>query len=148
MQLKIARSISQQLQHQQLPHSAWDTLCLSLRVLSTAAAASVSETVQQHSEWAHSSCSSSPRSAIASSTAQHSCSLINHAASSAFASAGRSTARVLDGKAVAAAWSSELQEQVQDISRVLNRRPGLAVVLVGNRPDSLIYVSRKQEACK
>jgi 5,10-methylene-tetrahydrofolate dehydrogenase/methenyl tetrahydrofolate cyclohydrolase len=55
---------------------------------------------------------------------------------------------VLDGKAVAAAWSSELQEQVQDISRVLNRRPGLAVVLVGNRPDSLIYVSRKQEACK
>jgi 5,10-methylene-tetrahydrofolate dehydrogenase/methenyl tetrahydrofolate cyclohydrolase len=49
---------------------------------------------------------------------------------------------------VAAAWSAELQQHVQDISRALNRRPGLAVVLVGNRPDSLIYVSRKQEACK
>lgn len=148
LQLRVARAISQ---HQQLPHtSAWDTLCLSLRLLSTAAAANVSEVVQQQPQWAHSSLSCSQNFIAPSSAPQHSCSPISHAASSAFASTGHSKhrARVLDGKAVAAAWSSELQEQVQDISRVLNRRPGLAVVLVGNRPDSLIYVSRKQEACK
>ena len=28
------------------------------------------------------------------------------------------------------------------------RPPGLAVVLVGDRPDSQIYVHRKQEACR
>jgi hypothetical protein len=57
-------------------------------------------------------------------------------------------ARVLDGKAVAAAIAAELQPQVADLSRALNRRPGLAVVLVGARPDSLVYVTRKQEACR
>ena len=28
-----------------------------------------------------------------------------------------------------------------------DRAPGVAVVLVGNRPDSLVYVKRKREAC-
>eukprot|EP00879_Flechtneria_rotunda_P021753 GHRR01022937.1.p1 GENE.GHRR01022937.1~~GHRR01022937.1.p1 ORF type:complete len:385 (+),score=137.70 GHRR01022937.1:206-1360(+) len=56
-------------------------------------------------------------------------------------------ADVLDGRAVAAAWSEELQQQVPAIKKQLGRSPGLAVVLVGNRPDSVLYVSRKQEAC-
>jgi methylenetetrahydrofolate dehydrogenase (NADP+)/methenyltetrahydrofolate cyclohydrolase len=30
---------------------------------------------------------------------------------------------------------------------LLGRPPGLAVVLIGNRPDSSLYVSKKAEAC-
>lgn len=128
-------------QHQQLPH--WDALCLSIKLLSTAAAATSASGVQQEIlqvAGSNSSCRPAQRTAVTT--------------SSTFDNTGASTkhsntrARVLDGRAVAAAWSSELQQQVQDISRLLNRRPGLAVVLVGDRPDSLIYVSRKQEACK
>lgn len=34
------------------------------------------------------------------------------------------------------------------MTRDIRRPPGLAVILVGNRPDSLLYVTRKQEACQ
>lgn len=128
-------------QHQQLvPH--WDALCQLLRSLGTAAAAGVlrQQPAERQQAWTQT-------------TDSHSSSFQSHAppqqaAADASTFPGRRRARVLDGKAVAGAWSAELQQQVQDISRVLNRRPGLAVVLVGSRPDSLIYVSRKQEACK
>jgi hypothetical protein len=56
-------------------------------------------------------------------------------------------ARVLDGKAVAAAWSEQLQQQVPELTNALGRPPGLAVVLVGSRPDSMLYVTKKEEAC-
>lgn len=36
--------------------------------------------------------------------------------------------------------------QVPTVTKSLGRPPCLAVVLVGNRPDSLLYVTRKQEA--
>jgi 5,10-methylene-tetrahydrofolate dehydrogenase/methenyl tetrahydrofolate cyclohydrolase len=54
---------------------------------------------------------------------------------------------VLDGKAVAAAWSEQLQQHVPELSQALGRPPGLAVVLVGSRPDSMLYVTKKEEAC-
>lgn len=57
-------------------------------------------------------------------------------------------ARILDGRAVAAAWQDELAHDVQDVSMRGGRPPGLGVVLVGSRPDSLLYVSRKREACE
>ncbi|KAF6253186.1 5,10-methylenetetrahydrofolate dehydrogenase [Scenedesmus sp. NREL 46B-D3] len=60
---------------------------------------------------------------------------------------GLEGARVLDGKAVALAWSEQLQQQVPSVSRALGRPPGLAVVLVGARPDSMLYVTKKEEAC-
>jgi hypothetical protein len=56
-------------------------------------------------------------------------------------------ARVLDGKAIAADWSEQLQQQVPGVRQALGRPPGLAVVLVGSRPDSMLYVSKKEEAC-
>ena len=56
--------------------------------------------------------------------------------------------RVLDGRRGAALWLEELQPKVQYISRVLNRPPRLSVVLVGNRPDSQLYVQRKAETCQ
>lgn len=57
-------------------------------------------------------------------------------------------AQILDGKAVAAAVRGKLKTTVDDfVSRGL-RRPGLAVVLVGDSPASQIYVRNKIEACK
>lgn len=145
--LEVARVLSQHLQHQQLPH--WHTVCLSLRLLNTAAAAataaaSASNAAHQH-EW-NSHAAASNTTATAWSSPSSTSSSSSQALEQDYRAPWR--ARVLDGKAVAAAWSSELQQQVADLSRLMNRRPGLAVVLVGNRPDSCIYVSRKQEACK
>ena len=57
------------------------------------------------------------------------------------------SARILDGRATASTWISELQQQVKMLQPLLGRPPGLAVVLVGNRPDSQLYVNRKAEAC-
>ena len=57
------------------------------------------------------------------------------------------TARIIDGKAIAA----EIREQVRlAVSSRLNRgqrAPGLAVVLVGNNSASQVYVRKKIEAC-
>jgi len=57
-------------------------------------------------------------------------------------------ARVLDGRACAAEWQAELAESVSILRKQSGRAPGLAVVLVGDRPDSLLYVGRKEEACR
>jgi methylenetetrahydrofolate dehydrogenase (NADP+)/methenyltetrahydrofolate cyclohydrolase len=58
----------------------------------------------------------------------------------------RVTARILDGKAVAAQVRSEVAERV----RALSERgiiPGLAAVLVGDDQASRIYVGQKHKAC-
>lgn len=59
-------------------------------------------------------------------------------------------ARLLDGRLHATRWKSEV---AQDIARrrsslLLTHPPGLAAVVIGNRPDSLLYVRRKGEACE
>jgi methylenetetrahydrofolate dehydrogenase (NADP+)/methenyltetrahydrofolate cyclohydrolase len=57
------------------------------------------------------------------------------------------TARLLDGKAIAATIRGEVQER----TRALARRgvvPGLAVVLVGEDPPSQMYVRSKGAACR
>lgn len=64
------------------------------------------------------------------------------------AAASQHHARVLDGRAVAAAWQEELARDVRDVYAKAGRPPGLGVVLVGARPDSLLYVMRKREACE
>ena len=56
------------------------------------------------------------------------------------------TAAVLDGKKISKQWQSDLQARAADVADRLGRSPGLGVVLVGSRPDSKIYVQRKQEA--
>ena len=55
---------------------------------------------------------------------------------------------VLDGRGIAAAWQDELALQVADVKARGGRPPGLGVILVGARPDSQLYVTRKQEACE
>jgi len=54
---------------------------------------------------------------------------------------------VLNGRACAAEWQAEVGEAVWEARGGGERGPGLAVVLVGHRPDSLVYVKRKREAC-
>ncbi len=55
---------------------------------------------------------------------------------------------VLDGRGISAAWKREVAAEVAEVTAQAGRPPGLAVVLVGGRPDSKIYVHRKQEACQ
>ncbi|MBI4533014.1 MAG: bifunctional methylenetetrahydrofolate dehydrogenase/methenyltetrahydrofolate cyclohydrolase FolD [Candidatus Melainabacteria bacterium] len=57
-------------------------------------------------------------------------------------------AQILDGKAVAASVRGKLKATVDDVVSRGLRRPGLAVILVGDNPASQIYVRNKIEACR
>jgi methylenetetrahydrofolate dehydrogenase (NADP+)/methenyltetrahydrofolate cyclohydrolase len=53
------------------------------------------------------------------------------------------TAQLIDGKALAAALREDLKQQVS----LMSRKPGLAVILVGQDPASQVYVGSKIKAC-
>jgi methylenetetrahydrofolate dehydrogenase (NADP+) / methenyltetrahydrofolate cyclohydrolase len=53
------------------------------------------------------------------------------------------TATVLDGKALAAEVRGKVAEEAKRIGAKLGRKPGLAVVLVGENPASEVYVRNK-----
>jgi methylenetetrahydrofolate dehydrogenase (NADP+) / methenyltetrahydrofolate cyclohydrolase len=53
------------------------------------------------------------------------------------------SARILDGAAVAAQIRSELSSRATAFTRRAGRQPGLSIVLVGDKPDSHIYVNSK-----
>jgi methylenetetrahydrofolate dehydrogenase (NADP+)/methenyltetrahydrofolate cyclohydrolase len=57
------------------------------------------------------------------------------------------TARILDGKELAASLRSEMKEDVARLKAEHDLIPGLAVVLVGDNPASISYVRGKQKAC-
>jgi methylenetetrahydrofolate dehydrogenase (NADP+)/methenyltetrahydrofolate cyclohydrolase len=57
-------------------------------------------------------------------------------------------ARLIDGKAVAAAVRERVRAEVADLVAEGRRAPGLATVLVGEDPASQIYVRKKHEACE
>ncbi|HYU60109.1 MAG TPA: bifunctional methylenetetrahydrofolate dehydrogenase/methenyltetrahydrofolate cyclohydrolase FolD [Solirubrobacterales bacterium] len=58
------------------------------------------------------------------------------------------TARVLDGKAVAAGVRRRVAAEVAELAPRLGREPGLATVLVGDDPASEVYVRNKRQACE
>ncbi len=58
-----------------------------------------------------------------------------------------STARLLDGKALAQKMQAQLAEQVQALQVQRGRPPGLAVLMVGDNPASATYVRNKERAC-
>jgi len=58
-----------------------------------------------------------------------------------------SSATLIDGKAVAAALFDEIREEVARRARQ-GRRPGLALILVGEDPGSETYVRMKQKRCE
>ena len=56
-------------------------------------------------------------------------------------------AAILDGAGISKAWQEELKKDAAEVRQLLGRRPGLAVITVGDQPDSRLYVQRKEEAC-
>lgn len=59
----------------------------------------------------------------------------------------RETARIIDGKVIAARVRKEVADGVVAYRSEYGRRPGLAAVLVGNDPASASYVRGKEKAC-
>jgi methylenetetrahydrofolate dehydrogenase (NADP+)/methenyltetrahydrofolate cyclohydrolase len=57
------------------------------------------------------------------------------------------SATIIDGKAVAARVRAQVAEDVRGFTARTGRAPGLATVLVGEDPGSLVYVGSKQRAC-
>jgi methylenetetrahydrofolate dehydrogenase (NADP+)/methenyltetrahydrofolate cyclohydrolase len=57
------------------------------------------------------------------------------------------TARIIDGKALAASIRASLAPRI-DRARDAGQPPGLAVVLVGDDPASAVYVRNKIQACE
>lgn len=57
------------------------------------------------------------------------------------------TAKILDGKALAAKIQKELAATITEVQPKIGRPPGLAVLMVGDNPASAAYVSNKEKAC-
>ena len=53
-------------------------------------------------------------------------------------------AKIIDGKALAA----KVKEEMRIKSAELNKRPGLAVIIVGDNPASRVYVNGKKKDCE
>ena len=58
------------------------------------------------------------------------------------------SAEILDGKAIARGIRRDIAANVRDRVAAGKRRPGLAVVLVGDDPGSVIYVRLKSKDCR
>lgn len=58
------------------------------------------------------------------------------------------SARILDGKAIAADVRSDVAAEVGRLSGQIGRSPALATVLVGDDPASEVYVANKHKACE
>ncbi|MDQ6988340.1 MAG: bifunctional methylenetetrahydrofolate dehydrogenase/methenyltetrahydrofolate cyclohydrolase FolD [Mariprofundaceae bacterium] len=58
------------------------------------------------------------------------------------------TAKILDGKALAAQFKEDMQQEVQHLVASYGRAPGLAVIIVGDDPASHVYVKNKKIACE
>lgn len=58
------------------------------------------------------------------------------------------TARLIDGRQVSADLQRDLKARIENRIAAGRRRPGLAVVMVGEDPASAIYVRNKRKACE
>lgn len=58
------------------------------------------------------------------------------------------TAKIIDGKKVAAEVRNEVKAEVEARLKLGKRPPGLAVILIGGDPASQVYVGHKRKACK
>src|SRR5206468_192917 len=57
-------------------------------------------------------------------------------------------AELIDGKALAAQVRTSVADGIRDFQQRVHRKPGLAVVLVGDDPASQIYVRSKDKAAR
>jgi methylenetetrahydrofolate dehydrogenase (NADP+)/methenyltetrahydrofolate cyclohydrolase len=58
------------------------------------------------------------------------------------------TARIIDGKAIAQDVRNEVRKAIDGMVGRGLRRPGLAVVMVGDNPASQVYVRNKRRSCE
>ncbi len=58
------------------------------------------------------------------------------------------TARIIDGKAMAAQIREEVKDEVAELTAKYGATPGLEVILIGDNPASAIYVRNKGRACE
>jgi methylenetetrahydrofolate dehydrogenase (NADP+) / methenyltetrahydrofolate cyclohydrolase len=58
------------------------------------------------------------------------------------------SAKVIDGKRIAEELRREVRTGTDDFERQARRRPGLAVVMVGDNAASAVYVRNKRRACE
>lgn len=58
------------------------------------------------------------------------------------------SAKIIDGKAVAADLKQQLKIATEQRIEAGKRRPGLAVVLIGSNPASKVYVGSKRRSCE
>jgi methylenetetrahydrofolate dehydrogenase (NADP+)/methenyltetrahydrofolate cyclohydrolase len=58
------------------------------------------------------------------------------------------SARIIDGKSIAGNIRQQIRQSIDERLAAGKRRPGLAVILVGNDPASEIYVRNKRLACE
>jgi methylenetetrahydrofolate dehydrogenase (NADP+) / methenyltetrahydrofolate cyclohydrolase len=58
------------------------------------------------------------------------------------------SATILDGKALSERMRTGIRQDIDTLAAKHGRRPGLAVILVGNDPASEIYVRNKKNACQ
>ncbi|MBI2400469.1 MAG: bifunctional methylenetetrahydrofolate dehydrogenase/methenyltetrahydrofolate cyclohydrolase FolD [Deltaproteobacteria bacterium] len=58
------------------------------------------------------------------------------------------TAKIINGKEIAAQVRAELKSEIQELKEKTGVTPGLTVVLVGENPASLVYVRNKIKACE
>lgn len=56
-------------------------------------------------------------------------------------------AKIIDGKAVSAEVRAEIKAETEKFISESGITPGLAVIIVGNNPASLVYVRNKKRAC-
>lgn len=57
-------------------------------------------------------------------------------------------ANIIDGKQVSAAVKEQVRQETEVLFQEHGKRPGLAVVIVGNNPASRVYVNNKKKACE
>ena len=57
------------------------------------------------------------------------------------------SARIIHGKKIAAALLADIKSRVSERAARGGRNPGLAVIMVGDNPASLVYVRNKRKAC-
>ncbi|MGE9516382.1 MAG: bifunctional 5,10-methylenetetrahydrofolate dehydrogenase/5,10-methenyltetrahydrofolate cyclohydrolase [Solitalea-like symbiont of Tyrophagus putrescentiae] len=55
--------------------------------------------------------------------------------------------KILDGLAASKNLQSQLLKDIEIAGNLINRRPRIAIVLIGDNPASKIYVSNKQKTC-
>src|ERR1700754_2555702 len=57
------------------------------------------------------------------------------------------SAQIVDGKGLASKLKAEIAGDVERLVSRGQRRPGLAVIMVGDNPASAVYVRNKRAAC-